>query len=68
MNVIKRSGEEVTFDAEKIFNAVAKASKATVQNPLNEEEIHAITKTVSDECAALKRSLSVEEIQDLVET
>ena len=68
MNVIKRSGEEVTFDAEKIFNAVAKASKATVQNPLNEEEINAITKTVSDECAALKRSLSVEEIQDLVET
>ena len=30
MNVIKRSGEEVIFDAEKIENAVRKANAATV--------------------------------------
>ena len=29
MKIIKRSGQEVTFDVEKIYNAVAKANAAT---------------------------------------
>lgn len=68
MNVIKRSGEEVVFEAEKIENAVLKASKATEKNPMTEQEIKHVTDSVKAHCEAIKRSLSVEEIQDLVET
>jgi len=32
MNVIKRSGEEVEFNAEKIENAIKKANEATDQS------------------------------------
>ena len=39
MNVIKRSGEEVTFDVTKIINAIAKANKATLNSPMSDEVI-----------------------------
>ncbi|MCI9264372.1 MAG: hypothetical protein HFF06_07325, partial [Oscillospiraceae bacterium] len=29
MKLIKRSGQEVTFDSQKIYNAIAKANAAT---------------------------------------
>ncbi|MBP3890913.1 MAG: anaerobic ribonucleoside-triphosphate reductase [Solobacterium sp.] len=68
MNVIKRSGEEVTFDASKIENAVRKANKATeMDRQLNEEQIEKIVKNVVEKCEELKRATSVEEIQDMVE-
>lgn len=67
MNVIKRSGEEVVFDRTKIENAIAKANKATDGEPMKEEEIQRIAQNVEDACLKRNRSLSVEEIQDLVE-
>ena len=68
MNVIKRSGEEVVFTSDKIANAIRKASNATEDNPLSEQEILNITDNVVEQCSKIKRSMSVEEIQDLVET
>ncbi len=68
MNVIKRSGEEVTFDAAKIENAVRKANAATEPaKRTDEDEITRITNSVVDKCMALGRAVSVEEIQDMVE-
>jgi len=68
MNVIKRSGEEVTFDASKIENAVKKANDATdADRRMSEEMIREITDRVVAKCNALKRSTGVEEIQDMVE-
>ncbi len=69
LNVIKRSGEEVIFDAAKIENAVRKANAATVETgQVSEEQIREITKRVIEHCSSLKRALAVEEIQDMVET
>ena len=68
MNVIKRSGEEVQFDASKIFNAIRKASDATPQEQLSDEQIQDITRTVEEKCVNLHRAPGVEEIQDMVET
>lgn len=68
MNVIKRSGEEVNFDVQKIENAIRKASKATAHDQMSEEQILQASKTVADKCVQLKRSPNVEEIQDMVET
>lgn len=68
MNVIKRSGEEVTFDAIKIENAVSKANEAT--NPkrrMEDTAIKRITDAVIESCNKINRSIGVEEIQDLVE-
>lgn len=68
MNVIKRSGEEVTFDADKILNAVRKANRATHEDKqISEDTITDITNKVIAQCNAVQRSISVEEIQDLVE-
>ena len=68
MNVIKRSGEEVVFDADKIEVALAKANDATIiSKQISLDEIKEIVKTVVEQCNDLKRSVSVEEIQDMVE-
>ncbi|MBQ7501184.1 anaerobic ribonucleoside-triphosphate reductase [bacterium] len=69
MKIVKRSGEEQTFNAEKIRAAVAKAN-ATVESmdALSEKQIDSITEEVTDICRSFERPLSVEEIQDLVET
>ena len=69
MNVIKRSGEEVTFTPEKIDAAVRKANAAT--NPKKRIDDSTITQIVSrvlQKCNSLHRSVGVEEIQDMVET
>ena len=68
MNVIKRSGEEVSFDAEKIVNAIRKANNATRHTKqISEDEITDIANQVIAQCNAIQRSIAVEEIQDLVE-
>ncbi len=68
MNVIKRSGEEVVFNAEKIEVALSKANEATiVSKQISMDEIRSIVKDVVKQCNDLKRSVSVEEIQDMVE-
>ncbi|MBP3871501.1 MAG: anaerobic ribonucleoside-triphosphate reductase [Faecalicoccus sp.] len=68
MNVIKRSGEEVSFDITKIENAIRKANKATSHSQMSEAQILKIAKDVANRCEEMKRSVSVEEIQDMVET
>ena len=68
MKVIKRSGEEVIFDVQKIENAIRKANKATSHSQMSEATILKISKQVEAQCEAMKRSPSVEEIQDMVET
>ncbi len=69
MKIIKRSGVEADFDLDKIINAINKAN-ASVQEEdrLSEEQVREIALTVESICKTRTRSLSVEEIQDLVET
>ncbi len=68
MNVIKRNGSEVDFDAKKIAVAVAKANKDIREDcQIPQDEIDAITFDVLKQCMALDRSIHVEEIQDFVE-
>ncbi len=69
MKILKRSGEEQEFDIEKIRSAVAKANQTVpFKNALTAHQINAIAEHAAGICEALDRSLSVEEIQDIVET
>ena len=69
MKIIKRNGQEVTFDREKIEKAIKKANDATEKNKeLSDRQIEYIVNVIEDHCAEMNRSLSVEEIQELVET
>ena len=68
MQVIKRSGEEVVFDVQKIENAIRRANKATTHSQMSEAQITKIANIVADNISQLKRSANVEEIQDMVET
>ena len=68
MKIIKRSGTEVNFDIAKIMAAVTKANNEVVHNErLSDEQIEIISRNVENICKEMNRSLSVEEIQDLVE-
>ena len=69
MKIIKRSGQESTFDGNKIKLAVEKANEEVIANDLrlSEEEVLRITENVTKICSSMSRALSVEEIQDLVE-
>ena len=69
MKIIKRSGQEVAFHVEKIAAAVSKANAATTgARELTPTQIDGIAARVEAHAAAIGRTLSVEEIQDLVET
>ncbi len=69
MNIIKRNGAEVQFDKEKIVNAIRKANNQSKYAPeLSEEQILSIGNLIENHCEQVKRSLNVEEIQELVET
>ena len=69
MKIIKRNGAEVPFDITKIITAVTKASDSVGgQSRLTREQITQIAAAVTDQCQALNRAVSVEEVQDLVET
>ncbi|MDE5916609.1 MAG: anaerobic ribonucleoside-triphosphate reductase, partial [Oscillospiraceae bacterium] len=68
MKIIKRSGTEVGFDISKIIAAVSKANKEAVENEqLSDNDINEISEKVQNICSSVNRTLSVEEIQDLVE-
>ena len=68
MKIIKRNGAEVPFDITKIITAVTKASDSVGgKSRLTREQINQIASDVSDQCQALNRAVSVEEIQDMVE-
>ncbi|MBE5744065.1 MAG: anaerobic ribonucleoside-triphosphate reductase [Clostridiales bacterium] len=68
MKIIKRSGKEVDFNLDKILGAVIKANNEVIEEDrISDDDIRALAKRVADICASRTRSLSVEEIQDLVE-
>ena len=68
MKIIKRNGAEVPFDITKIITAVTKASDSVGgKSRLAREQITQIASDVTDQCHALNRAVSVEEIQDMVE-
>ena len=68
MKIIKRSGQEVEFDKEKIAAAIRKANKEVGErHRISDAALLAIVDTVTEECARLGRSPHVEEIQDMVE-
>ena len=69
MKIVKRSGVEEVFDREKITRAIEKANEATEKRPeLSKRQIEYIVNVIEDHCMEAKRALSVEEIQELVET
>ena len=68
MKIIKRNGTEVIFDLSKIRTAIEKANASVLDSAqMTKEQIDMISENVATACANIKRSLSVEEIQDMVE-
>ena len=68
MKIIKRNGAEVLFDPEKIIVAVTKANDSVVPSArLTPIQIKRIAEDVESAAMNMNRSLSVEEIQDMVE-
>ncbi len=67
--VIKRNGEEVTFDLSKIVNAVKKANKEVDHiHRMNEYQIMAVAETIAQRVNESTHAVNVEDIQDMVET
>lgn len=62
--VTKRDGRVVTFDKSRIENAIRKAFSEI--GDISEEDSKIINR-ITDEVASIKKDLSVEEIQDIVE-
>lgn len=69
MKIIKRDGTEADFNSGKISGAITKANEATNgERELTAEQIVSITSYISSHAGRLDRTLTVEEIQELVET
>ena len=69
MKIIKRNGSEEEFDRQKIKNAIAKANISDDgKAELTDRQIDYISLVIEDHCKELGHALSVEEIQELVET
>ncbi|EFV02194.1 anaerobic ribonucleoside-triphosphate reductase [Pseudoramibacter alactolyticus ATCC 23263] len=68
-NVIKRNGEEVLFNIDKIVNAITKANAEVKPiRQLNAAQIQAVADNVEKQISAYQHAAGVEDIQDLVET
>lgn len=68
MKIIKRNGSEVAFDLNKIVNAIKAANaEAPTADQLTEREINFASLNVEDEIKQAGHTVTVEEIQDLVE-
>ena len=68
MKIIKRSGSEVEFNRDKIEIAVTKANESVVPSVrMTPVQIKRIAEDVESAAQNMNRSLSVEEIQDMVE-
>ena len=68
MKIIKRSGTETVFDITKITAAITKANKEIpTSDRLSLQQIQEISDNVEQMCLEMRRSPSVEEIQDMVE-
>ena len=69
VNVIKRNGEEVSFDLLKIANAIKAANQEVAPiYQLNEYQIQAIADNVAANISEMTHAVHVEDIQDMVET
>lgn len=67
--VIKRNGEEVSFDISKIVNAITKANAEVDRiHQMNEYQIVAIAEKIAEMVMESRHAVNVEDIQDLVET
>ncbi len=68
MKIIKRSGQEVIYDISKIISAVRKANDSVPDSDkMTDRQIDVIADNMIRKCEKINRSLSVEEIQDMVE-
>ena len=68
MKIIKRSGSEVPFDIDKIVNAIKAANNEVPQNErLTDEQVALAAHSVEWLCGRSGHTVSVEEIQDMVE-
>ncbi|WP_274942021.1 anaerobic ribonucleoside-triphosphate reductase [Chordicoccus furentiruminis] len=69
MCVMKRSGERVPFDRQKIADAIARANReeGILSERLTDAEIGEIARGIEKDASNAGRDLSVEEIQDKVE-
>ena len=67
MRIIKRNGSEEDFNIEKIINAVNKANGSGEHKFLTDEQIEDVADYVEYKCNKIRRAVSVEEIQDMVE-
>ena len=68
MKIIKRNGEEVTFDQGKIVTAITKANKEVpLSEQMSDKKIREIADEIEKLCEAEKHEMNVESIQDLVE-
>lgn len=69
VNVVKRNGQIVPFDQEKISNAIRKANASVAENDrMSENDINNIMIQVVNECSKATENIGVEDIQDMVET
>lgn len=68
-NVIKRNGQEVSFDISKIINAIRKANvEVDAIYRMNDAQIAAVADNIAKKVAASPHAVNVEDIQDMVET
>ena len=68
MKIIKRSGSEVTFDIQKIIDAIKGAnSEVKEAERLTDRQVVYAAQNVADRCESAGHTVSVEEIQDMVE-
>ena len=66
-NVIKRNGEEVHFDLDKIVSAIKAANREVDRlHQLNDFQIMAIADTISQQIHRMTHAVNVEDIQDMV--
>ena len=68
MKIIKRNGSEVAFDLTKIINAIAAANREVpADERLKDREVTFAALNVEDQCKEAGHTVTVEEIQDMVE-
>lgn len=68
-NVIKRNGQEVSFDLTKIVNAIEAANNEVDRiHQMNVYQIQAIADNIAAEVSKITHAVHVEDLQEMVET
>ena len=66
--VIKRSGQEVEFDKDKIIKAISQANQEIIKSKqIGPRKIKQLADIVEEKCSTYKRTIKVEDINDLIE-